>query len=407
MNMVFFFTFFNRRLALGLILILSTLMVLPSVLALGVSPPYAFADYSDDFNDSFGFTLINNNPDPNIGIELSLDGPLAKFASLSESSFNFDSKTHSFRVFFDFPSYEELGVYGKQKLKINAKEVTKNKGMFNVGTGVGVWVEVYIPVPGSFAEVTSVNVDNAFQGEDTQMTFSLTNRGTEDIFNSYAKVYIKDYTGKIIETLSYPNINIPYDSSVSFDETIHSSSYSSGKYSALVEYVFDDSFSPSTKSDTFFLGSSDVIITDYTSTLIAGEINKVNVTAQSIWGSDLIGVGFNLFYLGSSHNLPSLNFGPFQELKFETFIEAPAIEDKNIDSTTLSAKMDISVPVGDGSFQSKSVPLEFTVVKEKKSFSISSKTLLIVAGSLILLLLIIINIVLLSRTSKKDSKSKK
>ena len=400
-DMKFSFIFLSKNLLRFFIFSLLLIYLSSLVSSIGASPPMAYVDYSDDFNESFSFTLMNNNPDPNVAVELILKGPLAEFATISEKSFKFDAPTHSFTVFFNFPPYEELGLYGKQRLRIRANEIGKKNGMFTVGTAVEVWIEVYIPVPGSFAEVSSVSVNNAFEGEDTDLSFKLTNRGLEDIVASSAKVYIKDYLGNTIDTYSHSNIEIPYGESIVIDDHLSSSSYDSGKYSAVVEYKFSPDFAVSKRSATFFLGSSDIIITNYTSELVAGEINRVIVSSQSLWGSFLKDVSFDLEYSGSSHILPSRDFQPFQEVRFETFVDAPIIEDKHVDSVLLNAKMNLVIPVDADKTIEKSIPLTFNVVRPSKDFSISSTTLMVVAALVILILLFLVNFFILSKSKKK------
>lgn len=394
--------FFSKRnfASLGLFLFF-LILFLPLTSAIGVTPPYAKVNYYDGFDETYSFTLINNAVDADQSVEFSTSGSLANYATLSEDSFSFVGKTKRFDVNLKLPPYEDLGVYGKQMLRVRATERVKDAGMFSVGTAVEVWVQVYIPVPGAFAEVESVSVGNVFEGEDSSFSFTIANRGTQDLSDTSAVVTVTDYLGNKMDSFVFKNLDVPFEDTLTISDSLPSSKYSSGKYFLSVDYTFDQEFVPSSRTATFFVGSSDIIVTNYTSNLVAGEINKVTITTQSLWGSQLSNVLFSLNYAGVAHNLPPITYEPFKEMTFDAFIEAPLIEDKKIDSIPFSASLDIVIPVDDSSIQ-KSVGLDFVVVNNSKSFSLADNLALIIV--IIVLIVILINVLFFFKFKKKSKK---
>lgn len=375
--------------------------------AIGVTPPSRTIQFEDNYTGSFSFTFINNNDNPDIFVSLSLSGALAKYAVLSEDNFSFGGKKyHTVNVNLNLPAYEDIGVYGTEILRVRASERAKVSGSFSVGTAVGAWIKVKIPVPGTLGEIKSVGVKNAFEGQDTDLSLTIENLGTDAIFDSYARVVISDFSGNRLDTISFNNVNIPTEDSVTLTSELLTADYESGKYFVDASYYFSDDFVPSTKSSHFFVGSTDIFVSNYTKILEEGKINKIIISAQSVWGSPLEDVSLSLSYAGITVPLPDLNFKPFEEISFDAFIEAPLIEDRKIDSLPLEATLDISFN-SNGDLVVKSIPLDFEVVRSKSGLNISSTTFLVVGVAVLIILLILVNFIIISRITKRNSKSKK
>lgn len=383
------------------------LLLFPLASAIGVTPPSRTIQFEDNYTGAFSFTFINNNENPDIFVSLSLSSALDKYAVLSEQNFSFEGKKyHTVTVQLNLPEYEDLGVYGTQIIRVRASERAKASGSFSVGTAVGAWIKVKIPVPGTLGEIKAVSIANALEGKDTELTLSIDNLGTDAISDSYARVEISDFSGNRIDTLSFNNINIPTEENIILNSDVFTNSYDSGKYFIDASYYFSDDFAPSTKSSYFFVGSTDIFVSNYSKILEAEKINKVAISAQSLWGSPLEDVSFSLNYNGVSVPLPDLTFKPFEEISFDAFIEAPAITDRKKDSIPLDATLDVSFYSNDNLIV-KSIPLKFEVIRSKSGLNMSSTTLLIIGGIILLILLILVNFIIISKISKNNSKSKK
>jgi len=403
MNRFYFFLF--------LIFILSFSLVV----SIGVSPPKQYVDFISEGSASADYTILNYGGLVGTNIVLSAEGsPLAKYVSFSENNFVMKTNEHLITATINFPSYENLSVYGKQIIRIEASEVSAgpSSGSFAVVTAVEPWLIVNIPIPGHFAEIEKFSIPNVKEGEDSSISFSIKNSGTKPLSNTRAEIEVFDLKGGLISSMSFDGINIPVGSSKSFSKPLRSSLMDPGKYLLVLKYYFDDNLKPASLSNYFFVGTTDILLLNYTSNLVEGKINKISLTLQSLWGSDLRSIRASIIdFNNHSQALPVIDLGPFEKRVVETYIDVPLLNGSPFFLNTsryanlsVDTFMTLKFPTDASNDVDKRIPLNFLIshpvdpVVESKSFLDSVNVLLL---SFIILLLVLIVLVLFLVFKKK------
>lgn len=392
------------------------------VTAIGVSPPKQYVDFDSEGSVTVPFVILNYGAGDTY-IQMSASGsPLAEYVSFSQDYFEMKGDEYQIEVTVDFPAYEELTKFGKDIIRIEATETTaKNAvGAFAVVTAIEPWLIVQIPVPGNFAEISSFEIGNVLGGEDTLAEFTLDNQGTKSLSGTRAEIIIEDNSGARVDKISFSNIALGVDKEKSFSEKISSSTYNPGKYTATLTYYFDDELQPATVSTTFFVGTTDVEVVGYTSDLQEGQINKVRVTLQSLWGDELTSIRAAIVdFENHTQAMPVIDLAPFEERVVETYIDVPFLNaspffintsvQKNLSVDTV---MTLQFPVEASTDVDKELALSFTIhaipdlVEEEKSSSLEISTTTLLIAAVVLLLLILIVVVVLVLLPKKNGSKK-
>ena len=389
--MKFFFNF--------LIISLLTILMISSVSAIGISPPSVKTQFSDGKVETFTFTIFANNVPTNI--KLSLDGALAEYAIASISEFELPANTNKeVTITLKYPNYNQLTIYGEQRLNVRAEEFAQTGQGFNAITAVVGLIKISIPIPGEHAELNSFTIPSVEKGQNTHVEIIISNKGKEILKDKELTVEIISPTSEKLETVKFSNINILPQTNVTLLKILESKDYVEGKYLANLYFKYSDELAPITKENIFFIGTTDILLENYTKTIIRGEISPIDLTFQSIWGSPLNSVRTTIDFDGKSQSLPPLDFAPFSKTTISTFLDVPSTIGNNTE-----AELTISIPYNDEIIE-KQIPMYFSVIDpiipENKSF-ISENILYIGLIIIIILILLTINIYLLTR--KKNEKN--
>lgn len=385
------------RFAFGFFLFSFFLILLISqVSAIGVSPVSPEIEYVDNGSETITFTLSSLSDD----VELSAEGPIAHYAEFDTELLEYTGSSMRFNVTVNFPPYEEVDVFGRQKLSIKARELPPEGSMIAATTAVKPSIYVNIPNPGLYATFDAFNIGSVSEGEDTSYSVTFNNAGTETFSGKTAELTITDLAGDIVETFTIDDITIEPQGSFVSEGAIPSSSYDPGVYEATVSFDIDPDRSPFTTSTKFFVGTTDVILLDHSQQVNPDTINKVTLELQSLWGSSLEGVRATITGPDDKEqSLPAIDFAPFETKNVTAFFEVPDMGASRINSTlTLKLPEDVSSDVV------KTIPLSFEVVEEKSAganegFSFTTTTALV---GVISLLVLVIAIILVVNTRKKN-----
>jgi len=403
-------------------LVLIFLLTFSSVLAIGISPPKNYVDYAEGETVTFDFLISNRASFPTT-IQMSLDGVFSDDdVVFSEDIFTIPaSSTHIVTATLTFPPYDTLTAFNKQRILIQAREVVVDKtiGGFAALTGVEGWILVQIPVPGQFGEITSFGLENVVEGLDSTISLDIINRGTADLRNTRATVDIFDFYGNNVSSVKFQNIVIASGDSTSLSHSLSSSSYNSGKYTAKAKYFYNSENAPMPAQTTFFIGSTDVMVTEYTQDLYEGQINSVKIHLQSLWGSPLHNIRGELTdFSGKTILLPVIDLDPFEEKVVDLYLDVPLlnssafrIDSSVYNSTSQDLSLKLAFPVQSSNDVEKVISLPFTVNKKlvppviETPLSISTSTLVILIGFVVFVLLALNMFFLVGK--KKSPRKKK
>ena len=390
----------SRRGAAMRFIIFSLLFVLictSQVFAIGVSPPVYRIDYEEGATHTFDFLILNKDGRSS-DVRMYADGAFGEYVTFSEDTFDFEgAQTYPITATLTLPNYSDVPGFGKQRLNLHAEEFSTAGGAFSAVTAVGFAVFIQVPQPGRFGEPTTFTIPHTVEGFDTSYTLEITNRGTDDLTNTNAQVSIVSATGEQQEQFTITNINLLAGASQTFNDEVITSTYTPGKYIATASYIYDQAKAPTTEEVTFFVGSTDIELVDYTTTLVKGKINKINITLQSLWGSPLDSIRGMLVLGANQQALPAMDFLPFESKVVQAFIDVPLTN-----QTSTEALLHLQLPFNDGVIE-KDIELNFVLVDEFIEEESQSNTLLIIA----LIVLIIFATVLLVSLGKQTKTSKK
>lgn len=374
------------------------------VFSIGVSPPTYEIDYEEGLTQSFNYKILNKDA-KDINVKMWVNGAFAEHVTFSEETFSIPARgSHMVTATITLPDYSTLTAFGRQIVRLHATEQAIRGGMFVVATSVEPWIIVNVPIPGKYAEITNFGVGSTVESYDTSASLTIKNKGTESILNKKATITITSSEGVRMDRLSISGISLEPNEEKVYTQEILSSDYPSAKYDAFAELVYSSEMAPSSKESSFFVGSTDVFLSNYTGTLIRGKINKINLYLQSLWGSTLSGVRGSVVVDGSEQLLPVIDFGPFEEIIVDAFIDVP-----DTNATSFDAVLKLSIPVDTSNIESKEIPLSFILVDEivqeaEKEKSVSGLPLLqvFIGGLIIVIILVVLNLVLLNKRGKND-----
>jgi hypothetical protein len=381
--------------------------IINNVYAIGITPPSHTSVFQDLKTESYVFTIYTN-PTESTYIEISLEGVFSEFATVDLNSFTLQpGQKQDVTLTFTYPKYEDINVYGSQKLRLVAEEKPGPGSGFAAVTAVIGQIRMEIPVPGEYAKITNFEIPSIEKGKDTEIKLTIANKGTDNLINKKTQVDIYSPTGEFLQTFNFDNINIAKGQDLTLKKPLLSNSFIEGKYYAEVHFKYADSQPEETKNLNFYIGATDIILESYTTNLTKGKINKIDLIFQSIWGSPLNNIRAEVFFNGSSEVLPILDFQPFGRTLIPAYLNVP---DSDLNTTT--GMVNIEIPTQSG-VKKKSVEMKFNLlpnpdkkIETKPFFKTTLGIVIISLAILIVLVLIILNIYLLTR-NKNDKDKKK
>lgn len=361
-------------------------IVSPFVLAIGVSPGSIRLNYDEGAVIPFEMRIINQGTSNNV--QMYVQGWMSPYVALSEYDFSFDGqRLFAINGTLKMPPYEDITEYGPQRIFIAAKDVVpKDAGGISAVAAVKMWIEVDIPFPGKYARIESLTAEHILKGENTSVMFVVLNRGTNDLSGTKLVLSLINFEGEEVASKEFNNIFIPVNQRKTINHTFLTENFDSGIYRVKGTFFYDTGDSLE-KEDMFFIGTSDIVLTNYTKFLKKGEINKVNLTLQSIWGSPLENIRLTISTDSEDFPLSVLDLSPFEKKAVVGFVDVPDFQED-----TLNATLKIILPVDNDVIIEKDIPLFFNILeppKKELALPINTVTLLFVALGLLLLILVI------------------
>ena len=369
-----------------------------SVLAIGMSPAKEIIDYQEGKTVSVTYKLINNN-NKAVTINVNATGPLQDIVTFPEGNalrLNANS-IKEFDVVLNYPSYEEMPAYGRQRLKILALEVAEDSFGFSAVTGVEVWLDVVVPVPGLYGTVEKLDISNVPEGGTADVSITVKNRGTEPITGGDVTIDIMDPQKRTVDTVIFTQIDLAVDEEKTFTQELASSEYTTGEYTANAMFVYDRTAAPQERASVFYIGSTDVVLEKYTQKLTRGKINRVDLVLQSLWGAELKGIRGQLAVGDRIEDLPAMDFKEFGSTQVPAYIEVPADA-----RDTMRGSLKLQIPVSGEDTREKEFSLEFDVVDEEKVVEqapVEEKkdNSFLILGAIVVVLFLIVIILLLKK----------
>ena len=250
--------------------------------ALAVSPGKVTMNFVPEYSNNFKYTV--RNVPSSAEINISLEGPLAKYASIDKTHLKGDG---DFNLELNLP--EEINTPGKNRLLVVVEEVPKQDG-FNsmLGTSITlkVAIDVFVPYPGRYLEIEKFEAPSVNSGEPIDFKLTLINRGKEDL---EIKPYIEITSeNDVIETIELGEGVLNKTESADISKTFSTTGLNPGKYNATALVDYGTAVANSTKQ--IRIGQLSINILNHTKEYDVGKsLREFKLTLGNEWNDKIDG----------------------------------------------------------------------------------------------------------------------
>ena len=376
------------------------LILIPSALAIGISPAIRTIEYVPGSEYTFTDTISNNRDVP-IEVVIEPTGQLAPYITLHKNYTTLPPKG-SAKISYDFVIPDGLEP-GNRKVLISVTDDTqRGGGMFGIKVRVKGVLIVKVPYPGRYA-MMRLDVENVNEGESIAYTVDIENMGLEPINTSTLRVNLIDSQGKVLKVNTH-EVEIDSKSKTQITSSFPGE-YGKGKYSIFAEYEYDLTINDSMD---FFIGAYEMEITRLSEHLYYNQITPFETVVKSLWNGEIADVYVTVSLNGKEHQSVNKYFYPLDSEKFTTYIDDTSFAlNKTYDATvtvyfgeqSLSKDVTLDVVEYDGKVILEK-PTRSAIFDDMLEVIIKPTTYLYV----VIAILVIFNITLLWKDKKKGKK---
>ena len=272
-----------KKFSLFLILFLFSF---PLTLGLGLyfgEIPELFFEPNMEFSEDFWIGSIQEG----MGINLSIEGDLAEYATLSDLT-DVDGRK-GFTLYIKFPESLEPGTHD---VIVRVKEVAlEESGLIGVAISTGKRIKFWALDPGKFA-LFGFSTGNLNVNESIDFTISAGSYGEQTINDIYGIIEIL-FNGEIIKTIESGHISLESKEKKSTKANFDAIGLIPGDYIARSKIVWDGNETIIEKE--FRIGSLNLQIINFTREIKKANIAEMFVEIESKWNNDVKGVNAEVF----------------------------------------------------------------------------------------------------------------
>lgn len=266
-----------------------------NVISLGISPAIKEYNFEPGFETSIDYSVFKDDPD--LGLEVYVEGDLAEYVELSEKKLN---RKNSFTATLKLPGYIEKP--GKHRIYIGAREKVDSELISGtIGTSVAIQsvIVVNVAYPGKYVEA-SLKSHNVNLGEPINFELEIINKGVEKIeISPRIDILSKN---KTIESLFFDDREIQSQQNIKLKKTLDTSNYNAGVYDAVA--IIDYGKIAKAESE-FRIGELVIRVVNYTKQFIIGGLESFAIEIESGWNEEIEGAYAEVFILDNLTNLVS------------------------------------------------------------------------------------------------------
>ena len=278
-------------LAFGFFLIL---LVMPDVLALGITPGRTTFEYEPGQTKEIDFTVINSE-NRDVDIAVLVQGDLNQSISVSEVSFTLkagESKTLRYEI--NIPSDLSPGQHLSEvvALQLPGKSPT-SEAFIGAAVGVATQISIFVPFPGKYAEA-GFNIIGPDDGGKVTFAIPILSRGDLDLARVRGTVDIFSSLNEKIETISTNEIGILSKQRGEIVAEWDSSEFPPGPYRAVANIIYDEQVL--TLENEFTVGRralevQNIEVNDF----FLGDIAKFEILVENKWNNPIKGAFAEMF----------------------------------------------------------------------------------------------------------------
>jgi hypothetical protein len=225
-----------------------------------------------------------------MGVNVSVTGALAEYASLSEVIDVGNKK--KVILYIDFPEYLSPGTH---LLTIMAKEVPLDQtGTIAVVIETGKVIKFWALDPGKFA-LFDFSTENLNVNESINFSISASSYGEQTINDIYGIIEIL-FNGEIVKTIESEHISLESKEKKRFKAEFDAFGFLSGDYVARLKILWGNNETIIEKE--FRIGSLDIVMINFTKEIIKANIAEMFVEIESKWNNDVEGINAEIFIDG-------------------------------------------------------------------------------------------------------------
>jgi len=391
------------------LLLLLIVPLVPSVVAVGVSPPLAEYIFKPNISDSLHF-YFRNNQDRDITLLANLSGELAHYAKITSRDSGLVKPNEKMYVDIDFSLPESIGESGWHSFNVVATELEATGGTVGARGQVVVPIRFFVQYPGKKLSL-KLEANDAGVGEDVNFKIFVSNLGTEPV--EKAKVTVEIFKGsEKVGEVSSEEFAVGVLENVKKELFWNSGTNSPGVYNAkaTLSYEAGNEYA----NDSFRIGTFDIEVKNYTKEVGKGIVNKFFIELESKWNRNIENIFANVDVLKDGKTMTSFSaamptLAPWERKNISSFLDA-----SNLNEGTYELEIRLNFS-SEGMTNSKTVKGQIEVVAAKKEtaveekiekkeegFAISKYLTTVNLLIIIIIVLVVINIIILIRKRKNE-----
>lgn len=380
-----------------IILALVSLLILPSVVALGITPARTTIDFSPGLQKEVSVSIINSE-NKDMSLVIYVQGELNQSILLSENSFEMSAseKSRQFNFIISLPDSLPPGLRTAEVVVLNLPKSSGTSEAF-IGAAVGVITQVYVhvPYPGKYAEA-ALNIINAEVDGEAIFVIPVINRGDLDLVSVKANVDIYNKLNEKVGSFNTDEISIL---SGERKEIVYKwkADVPIGIYRAVVTLIYDTETIQLEKQ--FNVGSADldlqqIEIRDFS----LGEIAKFEMLVENKWSEPIIGVysQTNVFNeegkIMADFKSPTYNIDPLTKIVMTSYWDTGGVSKGIYDASVYlkygekSSQKDMKLEISDNEINV--IGLGYVISEKTKSKSGNSSLVTILIVAIVVLVMI-------------------
>jgi len=255
--------------------LLLILLIIPSVLAIGVSPSSKDITFKPNLEVDLPFNFFPTNENTNTALTLS--GDLVPYTTLDKT---FIEGPGTVILTLKLPQTLESG---KHVVNLHGSEQFQNEGGIQAGSGVTVPIRVFVPYEGKYIQV-DMQISNINLNDEGTITINVKNIGSEKIEELQAKITLFS-NNEPVKQLQTDKTSLNQDQTTALNAKFATSDLHEGLYTAKATISFDGQ--QETLEKDFIIGDLVVNILNYTEKVPEHKISKFHITYQSKWNNPI------------------------------------------------------------------------------------------------------------------------
>jgi hypothetical protein len=299
-------------------LFLFLLVLVPSVLAIGVSPPTVYIDYVPGKTYEFSVNVINYNSFP-ITAAVGTDGEYKENIKVKQPIRIAPMGATPAIITFTAPDVLDRPGHHTSYVSFTEDFFDENTGTFGARTAVQMRLIMWQPYPGHYADIIA-SAPSVSQGSDTSLKVVVNNLGVEPVEKATATVRVVSAQNALMDVITITDVNLAGNTNTAYNRLLKSSAYPPGRYTLAA--TLDYGTNTSQLNTTFVVGTEKVeAIALEGPFYLDRPVNKFLVHAESLWNLPINNV-FAVVELGESvSQTPTAALEPFGKTALDGYWE--------------------------------------------------------------------------------------